>query len=174
MLHAKDLLRRLVDDEPVTAADARRVPVVPETASLDVVLATMQRAQAHLALVIDEHGGTAGIIALEDLFEEVIGEIDEGAPATPAIAPDTDGSVLAAGTVRLDELGQHFDVDLAHEEVASVSGLVMALLDRPPTVGDTVEYERIRMEVTATSGRGVKEVRAWLAPPRTPDPKEES
>ncbi len=68
-----------------------------------------------------------------------------------------------AGTVRLDELGQHFDIDLEHDEVDSVSGLVLARLGRPPVVGDVVDYGRVRLEVTATAGRGVKEVRATLA-----------
>jgi CBS domain containing-hemolysin-like protein len=164
MLHVKDLLRRLIHDEPISASDVRRLPVVPETTPLDDVLTTMQRTRAHMAVVIDEHGGTAGIITLEDLFEEVVGEIDEGVPRTPALAPDTDGAVRAAGTVRLDELGQHFGVELEHDEVESVSGLVLARLGRPPAVGDVVEYRRVRLEVTATTGRGVREVRARLLP----------
>jgi CBS domain containing-hemolysin-like protein len=164
MVHVKDLLRRLMADEPVTIADVRRVPVVPETAPLDDVLATMQRAEAHMTVVIDEHGGTAGLITLEDLFEEVVGEIDEGAIARRPIAPNPDGSVIVAGTVRLDELGQHFRLDLEHEEVDSVSGLVLARLGRPPVVGDVVIYDRIRLDVTATRGRGVKEARATVLP----------
>jgi CBS domain containing-hemolysin-like protein len=164
MVHVKDLLRRLLADEPVSATDVRRVPVVPETAALDDVLATMQRAEAHMTVVIDEHGGTAGIITLEDLFEEVVGEIDEGAFARRAIAPNPDGSVIVGGTVRLDELGQHFQLDLEHEEVDSVSGLILARLGRPPVVGDVVIYDRIRLEVAATRGRGVKEARATVVP----------
>jgi CBS domain containing-hemolysin-like protein len=163
MLHVKDLLRRLLANEPVGGGDLRPMPVVPESAPLDAVLGTMQRSAAHLAIVIDEHGGTAGVISLEDLFEEVIGEIDEG-PSAPSIAARPDGSVLAAGTVRLDELGRHFDLDLAHDDVDSVSGLVLALLGRTPLVGDVVNYGRIRVEVTATSGHGVKQARASLLP----------
>ena len=80
----------------------------------------------------------------------------------PSLAPKPDGSVRVAGTLRLDELGHHFHLDLEHEDVDSVSGLVLARLGRPPVVGDVVEYDRIRLEVTATSGRGVKRARAWL------------
>jgi CBS domain containing-hemolysin-like protein len=143
------------------------MPVVPVTAALDDVLSTMQRTNAHMATVIDEHGGTAGVVSLEDLFEEVVGEIEEGAPESPSLVPLPDGSVRAAGTVRLDELGQHFDITLEHEEVDSVSGLVLARLDRSPVVGDVVDYGRLRLQVTATSGRGVREVRAWLQPEET-------
>jgi CBS domain containing-hemolysin-like protein len=162
--HIKDLLRLLLNGQPVTAAGARPAPVVPETALLDAVLATMRRERAQFAVVIDEHGGTAGVVTLEDIFEEVVGEIDDGVPATPSLVAQDDGSVRAAGTVRLDELGQHFNVDLEHEEVDSVSGLVLARLGRPPVNGDRVDYGRLRLEVTATSGRGVKEVRASLLP----------
>jgi CBS domain containing-hemolysin-like protein len=162
MMHVKDFLRRLLANEPITAADARRLPVVPETAALDDVLTTMQRAEAHMTIVIDEHGGTAGLVTLEDLFEEVVGEIDEGVPAAPPLLPNPDGSATVAGTVRLDELGQYFGLELEHEDVDSVSGLVLASLGRPPAVGDVVVYERVRLEVTATRGRGVKEARASL------------
>jgi len=164
MLHIKDLLRLLLANEPIGASDVRRMPVVPQTASLDEVLRTMQQTHAHMAVVIDEHGGTAGIVNLEDLFEEVVGEIDEGAPRAKSLVPAADGSVMAAGTLRLDELGEVFDIDLHHEEVESVSGLVLAQLGRPPVVGDAVQYGRVRLEVTATSGRGVKEVKASLLP----------
>jgi CBS domain containing-hemolysin-like protein len=133
---------------------------VPETASLDAVLTALQHARAHMALVIDEHGGTAGIVSLEDLFEEVVGEIDEGASTSAPVTPLADGSARVSGTARLDEVGQHFDLDIEHEEVESVSGLVLASLGRPPIVGDAVEYGRLRLEVTATSGRGVQEARA--------------
>ncbi len=160
MLHAKDLLRRLILRERIAAADVRTIPVVPETASLDAVLETMQRAHAHMALVIDEHGGTAGVLSLEDLAEEVVGELDEGVPQTPSIVRVSATTVRVLGTVRLDELGQLFDVELQHEDVDSVSGLVMAIVDRPPAVGDVVEYERFRFVVNSVSGHGAREVTA--------------
>jgi len=163
----KDLLRRILANESVGSHNLRAMPVVPESATLDVVLETMQRSGAHLAMVIDEHGGTAGVLSLEDLFEEVVGEIEEGS-TTPTIAAAADGSVVAAGTVRLDELGRHFDIDLIHDEVDSVSGLVLAILGRPPVVGDVVVYGRIHLEVIDTSGRGVKQARARLGPPLEP------
>ena len=79
MYHIKDLLRLLLNAPAGHRRRARGTsPVVPETAPLDAVLATMRRERAQLAVVIDEHGGTSGIVTLEDLFEEVVGEIDEG------------------------------------------------------------------------------------------------
>jgi CBS domain containing-hemolysin-like protein len=164
MLHVKDLLRRITNNEPVTAADVRQIPVVPETRPIDDVLTTIERAHAHLAVVIDEHGGTAGVVSIEDLLEEVVGEIDEGEPLAPPLVRAADGSVTAAGTVRLDELGRCLEVELEHEEVDSVSGLVLARLGRPPIAGDVVDYGPIRLQVTAISGHGVKTVRAQLLP----------
>ena len=78
MVHIKDLLRLLLNDEPIDASQARALPVVPETVALDAVLAVMRRERTQMAVVIDEHGGTSGVVTLEDLFEEVIGDIEEG------------------------------------------------------------------------------------------------
>lgn len=158
MLHVKDLLRRLILEEQIGPADARPMPVVPATASLDVVLSTMQRAHAHMAVVIDEHGGTAGVVSLEDLAEEVVGEIDEGTPRSPNVVRLTAMTARVAGTLRLDELGQEFGAELQHEEVDSVSGLVMALLDRPPVVGDTVTYDHFQLTVSTVAGHAAGEV----------------
>jgi CBS domain containing-hemolysin-like protein len=162
MYHIKDLLRLLLIGQPVSAAGVRQVPVVPETSLLDDVLSTMRRERTQMAVVIDEHGGTAGIVTLEDLFEEVVGEIDEGPTAAAGPQWDPMGSLRVPGTMRLDALGRFFELDLAHEEVDSVSGLVLALLGRPPRVGDSVRYERLRFDVTAVKGRGVDEAAVSL------------
>ena len=159
--HIKDLLRLLLNDRSVTAAGARPTPVVPETAPLDAVLATMRRERAQLALVIDEHGGTSGVVTLEDLFEEVVGEIDDG-PGRPGPRRDSYGRLRVSGTMRLDELGQLFDLELVHDEVDSVSGLVLMLLGRPPRVGDTVHYDRLQVDVTAVKGHGVDQAAVTL------------
>jgi CBS domain containing-hemolysin-like protein len=160
--HIKDLLRLLLNGQPVTAAGARPAPVVPETALLDTVLATMRRERAQFAVVIDEHGGTSGVVTLEDLFEEVVGEIDDspGHPSGPR--RDATGRLRVPGTMRLDELGQLFDLDLAHEDVDSVSGLILTVLGRPPKVGDAVRYDRLELSVTAVKGHGVEEAAVTL------------
>jgi CBS domain containing-hemolysin-like protein len=164
MYHIKDLLRLLLNGQRVTAAGSRSTPMVPETAMLDDVLATMRRERAQLALVIDEHGGTSGVVTLEDLFEEVVGEIDEGPAPAAAMRRDPQGRTRVPGTMRLDELGQIFDLELTHEDVDSVSGLILTLLGRPPRVGDCVDYERLRLDVTAVKGHGVEEAAVRLLP----------
>lgn len=159
MLHVKDLLRRIITNEAISTRDVRAIPVVPETAPLDDVLAVMQRANAHMAVVIDEHGGTAGTISIEDLSEEVVGEISEDASDIPSFVEESPDVWRVAGTARLDEVGQRYDLDLEHDDVESVSGLVLARLGRPPVVGDVVEFGQIRFEVLALAGRGVREAR---------------
>lgn len=159
MLHVKDLLCRIITNESITAADVRPMPMIPETAPLDDVLVVMQRANAHIAIVIDEHGGTAGTISIEDLSEEVVGEISEDASDIPSFVEESAGIWRVAGTARLFEVGQRFDLDLEHDDVESVSGVVLAHLGRPPVVGDVVEFGRVRFEVLTLAGRGVREAR---------------
>jgi CBS domain containing-hemolysin-like protein len=157
MIHIKDLLRILLNGETIAATHARPLPLMPETAELDDVLDTMRRERTQMVVVLDEHGGTAGIVTLEDLFEEVVGEIAEGPAGVPPVYRDAQGRLRVRGTMRLDEVGQEFDIDLEHEDVESVSGLVLTLLGRTPEVGDSVRYDRLLFEVTALKGHGVDE-----------------
>ena len=105
------------------------------------------------------------MVTLEDLFEEVVGEIDEGPAGARQIYRDSQGRLRVPGTMRLDELGQHFDLELEHEDVDSVSGLILTLLGRPPRVGDLVRYDRLQFEVTAVKGHGVEEAAVSLGQP---------
>jgi CBS domain containing-hemolysin-like protein len=163
IIHIKDILRLLLQDETVAAAHARPVPLMPETAELDDVLDTMRRERTQMVVVLDEHGGTAGIVTLEDLFEEVVGEIQEG-PAAPPVYRDAEGRLRVKGTMRIDEVGQEFDIDLEHEDVDSVSGLVLTLLGRTPELGDSVRYGRLQFDVTKVKGHGVEEAAVTLVP----------
>lgn len=164
VIHIKDALRLLLRNEPVRHEHARPVPVVPETAAIDAVLTTMRRDRTQMVIVIDEHGGTSGVVTLEDLFEEVVGEIEEGPSTAPQVYRDRHGRLRVPGTMRVDELGQQFDLELEHQDVDSVSGLVLMLLGRSPRVGDAVRYDRLQFEVTAVKGHGVEECAVSLAP----------
>jgi CBS domain containing-hemolysin-like protein len=155
-IHIKQVLRHLVANRPVTALDARRVPYVPGPAQLDEVLAAMRRYRSHMAVVMDQHGGTAGLVTMEDLFEEVIGDIEEGQGRT-AIAREAPGRIRVRGTVRLEEAGKALDCVFDHPQVTTISGLVLLLLGRPANVGDVVTWSSVRIEVTDTAGRGVGE-----------------
>jgi CBS domain containing-hemolysin-like protein len=145
------------------ADHARPLPLTPESAPLDAVLATMRKDRTQMAVVIDEHGGTSGIVTLEDLFEEVVGDIEEGTPKNKSMYRDREGRLRVPGTMRVDELGQQFDLDLEHKDVDSISGLVLTLLGRPPRVGDAVRYDRLLIQVTKVKGHGVEECAVSLA-----------
>jgi CBS domain containing-hemolysin-like protein len=164
IIHIKDILRLLLQDETVASSHARPIPLMPETAELDDVLDTMRRERTQMVGVLDEHGGTAGIVTLQDLFEEVVGEIEEGPVAAPPVYRDTQGRLRVKGTMRVDEVGQEFDIDLEHEDVDSVSGLVLTLLGRTPAVGDSIRYGRLQFEVTKVKGHGVDEAAVSLMP----------
>jgi len=155
VLHVRDVLRHIRDGGTLSTNRARPVPYVPETATLDEVLAAMRQGRSHLAVVMDEHGGTAGIITMEDLFEEVVGDISELPGDTPEIVVETEGTVRAAGTARIADVGEALDQVLENEQVDTVSGLVLSLLGRPPRIGDVVEYDSVRFEVAAVNGHGV-------------------
>jgi CBS domain containing-hemolysin-like protein len=164
MVHIKEILRVLMSGAPLSAAPLRVLPVVPETAPVDDVLAAMRRETIQMVLVIDEHGGTAGTITLADLFEEVVGEIEESASDVPDIRRDPDGRLRVLGHVRLTEVGERFDLDVEHGDVESISGLVLMLLGRPPRVGDAVDFGRLHIEVAAIRARGVEEAIVSLRP----------
>jgi CBS domain containing-hemolysin-like protein len=157
-LHIKELLHHLVANQPVAEADARPLPYVPESASLDAVLAAMRRVRAQMAVVMDEHGGTAGLLTIEDLFEEVIGEIDESR-ALPPIRRDAEGRLTMLGTVRLKEAGDAVGLAIEHPAASTLSGLVLTLLGRPAAPGDVVTWDGVDIEVMDVAGRGVGEAR---------------
>ncbi|MDP1571998.1 MAG: hemolysin family protein [Vicinamibacterales bacterium] len=165
-VHVKELFAVVRSGRAVALTDVTSMATVPETARLDQVLTAMRRERNAMALVVDEHGGTAGIVTLEDLFEEVVGDIDEGPSQGPA--PEPAGRLLVPGTLRIDELAEQTGIDVSHPDVERVSGLILTLLGRVPVVGDTVTFRGVRFEVTAVQGRGIEEVAvAW--DPGAPD-----
>ena len=157
MLHVKDLLGGLGAGSTVSSLPVRPVPFVPESARTEEVLATMRAQRSQLVVVMDEHGGTAGIITLEDLLEEVVGELTEDKSSLAEIRKRDDGKLVVAGTVRVTDAAAALGAVVEHPEVESVSGLVLSLLGRPPKVGDAVEYEEVRVEVLKVRGHGVHE-----------------
>lgn len=157
MLHVKDLMGGLAAGAKVASLPVRPVPFVPETATTEQVLSTMRAQRSQLVVVMDEHGGTSGIITLEDLLEEVVGELTEDVTSPNEIRKREDGKFVVAGTVRVADAAVAIGAVIEHPDVETVSGLVLSLLGRPPKVGDVVEYEEARFEVLKLRGRGVHE-----------------
>lgn len=161
LIHVREFLRNESSDFAITREVLRPVPFVPETARMDKVLAAMREKHAQLAVVMDEHGGTAGIITMEDLFEEVVGDITEKPGEIPQIVREAEGVLRVDGAARLEDVGHEFDIVLDHEDVSSISGIVLAILGRPPQQGDAVVYEHVRIEVVEVRGHGVGTARVF-------------
>lgn len=162
-VHIKQVLRHLLTNQPVTERDARPVPYLPGPTSLEEVHAAMRRFSAQMAVIMDQHGGTAGLITMEDLFEVIVGEIGEGA-ASGMITREATGRLVAPGTARLREVSDALGRSVTHPKVTTVSGLVLMLLGRPARVGDAVAWGGVLFEVTAVTGRGVRQA-ALTVPP---------
>lgn len=155
MVHIKDFLRNKLTGRRIELSDIRVIPFVPEAASLEQVLQTMRTQNAQMVAVLDEYGGTAGLITLEDLFEEIVGEIDENDDVRKPIRTVKDGSFIVSGLVRLDEISERVGINLDHDEVDTVSGLILTLLGRPPALKDRVEYRGMSFKVTEVDGHAV-------------------
>ena len=145
-----------------TARDLmRQVLLVPGTKKVLELLREMQAERQHLAIVIDEYGGTAGLVTLEDLVEEIVGEIhDEHERGEEEIRDLPDGTVLVDGLVPIEELEEHLGIDLPEADVETVGGLVFARLGRVPRVGDRAEVlPGLELEVARMRGRRIAAVR---------------
>jgi len=164
VVHIKDVLRLLRDNLPLEQSGVRPIAFVPETTELNGVLEAMHKGHTHMVVVMDEHGGTAGIITIEDLCVEVVGEFEEGSEDMRELRRDGEGRLCTSGMTRLDDVGEALGLVLEHDEVDTVSGLVLSLLDRPPVTGDIVNYENLQFEVLATEGHGVAECRVTPQP----------
>jgi len=164
VVYAKDMLAHLDDDEAAARWTAliRPVPFVPEGKTLDRQLRDFQRGPSHLAVVVDEFGGTAGLITLEDILEQVVGEIhdeydvDEVEPVVN-VEPDV---YRVVGGVALTELEALFQQDLGHDDVSTVGGLVLAQLGRVPRAGDEIRIGEVELRVELVARRRVRRVLA--------------
>jgi CBS domain containing-hemolysin-like protein len=156
MVHVKDLVGGIPNGATVSTLPVRPIPFVPESATTEEVLTAMRTNRSQLVVVMDEHGGTAGIVSLEDLLEEVVGEMTENAHSPAEIERQGDGRLRVTGFARVTDVADMLGVVVEHPDVETISGLVLALLGRPAAVGDVVEYEEIRVEVSAVEGRGVQ------------------
>ena len=155
MVHVKDILRAVRAGRPASRDLVRPATFVAESAYVDEVLRAMRSTRSQMTIVMDEHGGTAGLLTIEDLFEEVVGEIGEDEDASPSVARERTGRLRATGTARVQQIGEAFGMTLSHPRVDSVSGLILTLLGRPAEVGDCVDYEGLAFTVTGVHGRGV-------------------
>ena len=138
----------------------RRAMFVPETKRVDELLREMRTAGGHLAVVVDEYGGTAGLVTLEDLVEELVGEIvDEFDRPEPLLEPLAGGEALVHGRMPVDQLNTLVGAELPDDDWDTVGGLIFSTLGHVPNVGETVEVDGLRLRVEHMQGRRITRVR---------------
>ena len=168
IVYLKDLLRpiRACRSDLTARALMREALFLPETVSVADLLAHFRRARQHIAILVDEYGGTAGLVTLEDLLEEIVGDIgDLFEPPTPQVQRLPDGSILLDGLMTIDEANEALNLTLSDPFYTTVGGLVMGRLDRVPTVGDEVVLEDgRRLRVEEMDGLRVARVRLTQPP----------
>ena len=162
---AMDLLARA--GEATTLLQLTRPPVfVPETKRIDDLLREMQRSRNHMAVVVDEYGGSTGVVTLEDVLEEIVGEIHDEHDRTPATVERLpDGSYLVAARTNLEELNEALDWTLPKRDYETVAGLVLATLHRIPRRGEEFQVDGYTITVLEADPRHVTAVK--ITPPAT-------
>ncbi|MEO8564263.1 MAG: hemolysin family protein, partial [bacterium] len=159
LLLAKDLIPLLRDRTgPFTVSKVMRpMHVVPGSREVEEVLADFKRLKEHMAVVLDEYGGTAGIVTMEDLLEEIVGEIlDEYDEPELVPSPDPDADVLVPGNTNIGELNERFGLEIPHDDYATIGGYVFGALGRLPVVSDRVTASHAVFTVRAMDGRRIE------------------
>lgn len=161
LLYAKDLLKQWgTAEETLSVRSIMRPPYfIPESKNLEQLLQEFKRKRVHLAIVIDEYGGTSGLITIEDLLEQIVGDIqDEYDSEESLLTVHTDGSVTADGRLPVEELEEHFEIQIERDKFDSVGGLVFHLIGKIPAIGDAIEGAGLRLTILDADVRRVKKV----------------
>jgi Mg2+/Co2+ transporter CorB len=172
VLHAKDLLQAIADAggkiEAVDVDSIVREPwFIPETTSLKDQLAAFLKRRTHFALVVDEYGALQGLVTLEDILEEIVGEIeDEHDVAVSGVRPAGDGSVLVDGSVTIRDLNRAMNWDLPDDEAVTVAGLLIHEARRIPEAGQTFAFHRHRFTVLERKVNRITKLQIWPAAER--------
>ncbi len=166
ILLAKDLLEFW--NKPDTEIDLTKVlrPAffIPEAKKISDLLRDFVEKKIQIAIVIDEYGGTSGLITIEDILEEIVGEIyDEYDTQEPRLLPQEDGSVIVDARLEIENLADHFGIEVPEGEFESVGGLMIHHLGKVPQVSDTVVTQNLELTVTAADERRVKQIRVRTA-----------
>jgi CBS domain containing-hemolysin-like protein len=167
MVHLKDIVRQQLSGAPFDLKPLlRQVPFVPESVLVEDVLALFKRLRLHMAIVLDEFGGTLGLVTLEDLIEEVLGEVRDEFDANeePPLVLVAPGHLLAKGTVLIEDVEEYVRIDRSEYDVNTIGGLVLSALDRIPVQGEEVTIGGVRLRVESVQDHAVKRVSIHFDP----------
>jgi putative hemolysin len=168
VLHIRDLIEAMHDSGIVSvdlAALVRPAYMVPETKDLGALLTEFRRTNQHLAIVIDEYGSMEGIVTLEDLLEEIVGEIeDEFDLPDETVERVDDDTIRIDGTFPIDDFNEQFECELPHEDYHTVAGFVFGLLGRGAEPGDEVSHDGVRFTVDSVEGQRIDRLTVTFQP----------
>jgi CBS domain containing-hemolysin-like protein len=159
MLHVKDLLPywHLPPDRPIPPEIIRKPTFVPETKKIVHLFRELRLEKIHMAVVLDEYGGTAGLITMEDLIEEIIGEIeDEYDRQEPRLKPLEDGRVEVDARLEIEDFENYFNLKIEEKSYESVGGLIIHILGRVPAIGEKVSFQDLEMTVQDADNRRIR------------------
>jgi CBS domain containing-hemolysin-like protein len=165
MLYVKDLVTVADDEDDRSIEQLAREPYfVPEGKKIDELLKEFQIKKIHMAIVVDEYGGTSGIVTLEDILEEIVGEIrDEFDHEPPLVRKTGEGKYVIEGRASLDDIGEMLGIELASEDVDTLGGFLYDLVGRVPEEGEEFEYEEINFRIERLDGQRIAEVLLTLS-----------
>ena len=164
VVYAKDLLRNWgARDETLSLIDVMRAPYfIPETKRIEDLLMDFRTRRVHMAIAVDEYGGTSGLITIEDLLEEIVGDIqDEYDIEDTWVQPQDDGTLLVDARSNVEELEEYYDIDIPREKFDTVGGYLFHLLGNVPRAGEKVSDNGLVMMVEKSDERKIDKVRIW-------------
>ena len=162
--YARDILRQLTreTDLPDVALESmvRQALFIPESKTLEELLAQFQETRVHMAIVVDEYGGVSGLVTIEDLLEEIVGEImDEFDIGEPEVETVSETEFVMDARVSIDDINEMLSVSMEGDGFDTIGGFVYMRLGKIPSPGDFVEYDGVKIEVISTAGRRLKRLR---------------
>lgn len=179
VVHLKDMIPHFngspAVNTKVTARELMREAIfIPETARVNTLLQFFRARQRHIAIVLDEYGGTAGIVTLEDLLEEIVGEVSDPFDNEVDIQPLPDGSALVDGLTLIEEVNEHFNLNLEDPNYDTIAGFVLGRLERLAQVGDVVTADQARFRVEAMDSFRIARISILPSATKTEEPETEN
>ena len=165
VVHVKDIVRRMLEQDTEMSARElmRETTFLPETVSVADLLSALRQARQHIAILVDEYGGTAGLVTLEDLLEEIVGDVQDAFDqAEPEIRLLPDGSALVDGLTQIDDVNEILGLALDDPHYTTIGGLVMGRLDRVPVKGDELSLDEHGIKLLVEQMDGLRVARVLV------------
>jgi putative hemolysin len=161
VVHIKDLARISIEEEDADLKSVLVTPYyVPESAKISSLFNELARKRSHIAVVIDEHGSFVGIVTMEDILEEIVGEIrDEKEPVTTEYTMMPDGRIVVLGAMEIEDFNDVFGTDIVDDEHETIAGYVMGATGRIPNAGETIEIGRLRFHIISSQPNRIRKMR---------------